>query len=1061
MNHGFHYDYHNQRRGSGDNCMSTYSNKSKTLPPALSNAGSARVSHRAPPAPKSVRSNQTRKSHRHVPSKMEVLQELSNVHSIDTSVGNKSKIPSPVDEATINNLKSKSRPGTTHVPSIVQERPEQEPSLRSELLTEVPDEQDPGADTKLSELRARLEALVTQGTGPALGSFGVAADHDGMGTARAPSIAPTLEATPKTVHGGPMSIKNYVPSIHQSHHAEIVEHSPEQPEHAHDHASEHADHVSVHHYHHVHDPPHGHSRAPSHAPSHLPSQAQTRAPSRMESQWDRSRAPSRHSHAPSHNHSHAPSHHHSRAPSHHHSHSHTNSHSQSHLPHEHSHEHSHAHSHGQHSHPSHHSHSRPQSPTHEHVVHHDHIIHDHDIPPHMAPYVTQEADRRRESSQMERELLEIVGTAEESENEMRKVISKLQRKLHDTVQSKEADEATLKSLQDALRDAESRGMALAQARKEAEIAAANETRRIEGYRYRDGERHRELAHAGDLIRQLQVDLDDAEEEVLFLRQKAHKADIVEAERRGRNQEREKRRKEKDKERERKALAAANAAVVSNPNGHKHNASRHYRTPSTTAPSTQTAPSPRTDTHGHSRSNSLYEPRRRPSQRNPYSHQHHQSQPFGTQHQQPPPMMDGHLQAGPYGPAGGASPHYSSPGANGPDQMSIHPPSTVPDPRLGPYRAPRPERAEGLQNFYEPPGWPRRPPTMTDGASVMPPPSIQPNGSPVMEPTHAPLGVVNQPSHPEDLNLGHSDGNYYRRRSHSYQGTEPGRNAVEPVHPHAAGGGPTGPAYNPVIVEPGQEEARVQAQNEMGAGSALGLNGGIHRQQTPIPPGGLGGGGLSRGATPVPEISLQPPSLKGTPAPPAHMHAPPPHLEPSGVPLPESVYGGSNYTHHTHHTHSHPQHHAYQHSHHHNPSMQSFADPSGVPLPHSRPGSSMYHHPHVGSVGTGLGIQRAPSVMHTPTGHARNVPLPDSVLGSPRMSDATAYRGMPPIQEMSRPPSMMGMHGAGAPGMQGMPFARSPSMRSNHIPPPAGPHEVHPLSQAAAGEAHMAQPPPPL
>lgn len=127
---------------------------------------------------------------------------------------------------------------------------------------------------------------------------------------------------------------------------------------------------------------------------------------------------------------------------------------------------------------------------------------------------------------MERELLEIVGTAEESENEMRKVITKLQRKLQDAVQGKESDEATLKGLQEALRDAEARGLALAQARKEAEIAAANETRRIEGYRYRDGERHRELAHAGDMIRQLQIDLDDAEEEVLFLRQRAHKADIV-------------------------------------------------------------------------------------------------------------------------------------------------------------------------------------------------------------------------------------------------------------------------------------------------------------------------------------------------------------------------------------------------------------------------------------------------------------------------------------------------------------------------------------------------------
>lgn len=77
--------------------MSTYSNKSKTLPPALSNAGSARGSHRPPPAPKSVKSNQTRKSHRNTPSRMEVLRENSNVYSIDTSVGNKSKIPSPVE----------------------------------------------------------------------------------------------------------------------------------------------------------------------------------------------------------------------------------------------------------------------------------------------------------------------------------------------------------------------------------------------------------------------------------------------------------------------------------------------------------------------------------------------------------------------------------------------------------------------------------------------------------------------------------------------------------------------------------------------------------------------------------------------------------------------------------------------------------------------------------------------------------------------------------------------------------------------------------------------------
>lgn len=520
----------------------------------------------------------------------------------------------------------------------------------------------------------------------------------------------------------------------------------------------------------------------------------------------------------------------------------------------------------------------------------------------------------------------------------------------------------------------------------------------------------------------------------------------EAERRGRNQEREKRRKEKDKERERKALAAANAAVVSNPNGVKHNAPRHHRTPSTNAPSTQTAPSPRTDTQNHSRANSLYEPRRRPSQRHPYNHQHHQSQPYGNQYyQKPAPMMDGHLQAGPYGPAGGESPYNSSPG--GPDQMSIHPPSTVPDPRLGPYRAPRPERAEGLQNYYEPPGWPRRPPTMTDGASVIPPPSIQPNGSPIIEPTHAPLGVVNQPSHPENLNLGHSDGSYYRRPSYTGPGrAEQAGNATEPLHTHAAGGGTPRQSYNPIIVEPGQEEARFEVQNEVGPGSALGLNGGIHRQQTPIPPGGLGAGGVSRGATPVPEISLQPPSLKGTPMP----HAP--HMDPSGVPLPESVYGGSNHMHGTHQTH-HPHHH--NHPHQHNPSMQSFADPAGVPIPHSRPGSSMYHHPHVGSVGAGLGIHRAPSVMHTPTGHARNVPLPDSVLGSPRMSDGTAYRGMPPIHETSRPPSMQGMH-----GMHGMPFPRSPSIRSAHMPRPG---EMHPLSQAAAGEAHMgpasALPPP--
>ncbi|TIC23721.1 hypothetical protein E3Q11_03786 [Wallemia mellicola] len=1016
--------------------MSTYSNKSKTLPPALSNAGSARGSHRTPPAPKSVKSNQTRKSHRNTPSRMEVLRENSNVYSIDTSVGNKSKIPSPVDEATIKDLKSKSRTGTVYAPSIVQERPHDEPSLRSELLTEAPEEHERAGDSKLSELRARLEALVTEGTGPNLGNFGDAADHDGMGTVRAASVAPTAEPIPRSLHGGPRSIKNYVPSIHHSHHAEIEEASPVQPEipviveNAHEHQHErsnehpgdHVEHITIHHHHH-------HDNG-----SHAPSQAHSRAPSRMASNLGPSRAPSRHSYAPSHQRSHAPSHNSNGGSSHSHDPHHDYNHHYDHSHHDHLH-----HDQPQNGH-SHHDHSHNHSPVHEHVIHHDHIVHDHDIPPHMAPYVTQEADRRRESSQMERELLEIVGTAEESENEMRKVITKLQRKLQDAVQGKESDEATLKGLQEALRDAEARGLALAQARKEAEIAAANETRRIEGYRYRDGERHRELAHAGDMIRQLQIDLDDAEEEVLFLRQRAHKADIVEAERRGRNQEREKRRKEKDRERERKALAAANAAVVSNPNGPRHHIPQHHRSPSTQAPSTHTATSPRME-NGHSRANSLYEPRRRPSHRHSYTqHQHHHSQP--QQYQQPPPMMNDHLQAGPYGPAGGHSPHHSSPG--GPDQMSIYPPSTVPDPRLGPYRAPRPERAEGLQNYYEPPGWPRRPPTMTDAPSVQPPPSIQANGSPIVESSQPPLGVVNQPSQPENLAaLGQSDGDYYRRPS--YSATQQGGNVPEPIHPYETGGGrPAGQPYNPVIVEPGQETG-IEIQNEMGPRSALGLNGGgISRVHTPIPPGGLGG--VSRGATPVPEINLQPPSLKGTPM---------PRLDPAGVPLPESVYGGSNYTHqtghHSHHhslPHSHPNSHPHSH-HHRNPSLQSFGDPAGIPLPHSRPGSSMYQHPHLGSTGTGLGIQRAPSMMHTPR-HASNIPLPESVMGSPRMSEGTAYRGMPPIQ----PVHPISEAAARSPTMSALPFPPSPSVRSAQAP--LGP-DIHPLSHAA-GNGRQSVPP---
>ncbi|TIB34054.1 hypothetical protein E3P84_01889 [Wallemia ichthyophaga] len=1053
--------------------MSTYSNKSKTLPPALSNAGSARGSYKPPPPPKSVRSSHSKKSHSnkpatqsHPPSRMDLLREKSNVHSIDNS------IPSPVDEARINDITNSGY-----------HRPQDEPSLRSELLTDVPEEYEHGNDTKLSELRARLEALVTQGTGPNLGSFGIAADHDDMGTLRAPSVAPSADATPRDVHGGPKSIKNYAPSLHQSHYAEIMEeHSPEQPEHVERHTervehypehserhiervddhpqhferhversdhhpeyhdqnehSNHPDHVSIHHYHHVHDSPHAATHLPSHPPSLIPSIAQTRAPSRMDSSRGFSAVPSHHhSHAPSQHHSHAPSHHsrapsHSYTPSHHHHHSHTPS--------------------------SHRSPSKSDSPSHshshdphDHIIHHDHIVHDHDIPPHMAPYVTQEADRRRESSQLERELLEIVGTAEESENEMRKVISRLQRKLQDTEQTKETDVATVKSLQDALRDAESRGIALTQARKDAEIAAANEARRIEGYRYRDGERHRELSHAGDMIRQLQVDLDDAEEEVLFLRQKAHKADIVEAERRGRNQEREKRRKEKDKERERKALAAANAAVVTNPNGARHHTHtpRHHRTPSIATPSTA-SPSPRlgTDTHSRSRTNSLYEPRRRPSQRNAYQqaqahmrhphhphphphHRHSHSQPYNPH---PTPPMTG---AGPYGPAGGI--YESPPGGELAEQASIRAPSTVADPRLGPYRPPQPDRVEDLYNYYEPPGWPQmgRAPTMTDRASV------QPNGSPV-EPNHTPLSVVNQPSHLDGeehpLAPGHSDGNRYRRASGAYTqpthaASEQIRRSAEPLHTHANRGGGAGPPYHPVVVEPGQGErgeTGIQVQNEMGAGSALGLDmerGGIHHHHhhhQPVP------GGLSRGPSPLPEISLEPPSLKGTPVPHAphahhthhthHTHHAPP-MDPTGVPLPESVFGGSTGTHHTHGTHgthhTQPVHHAH-HSHH--------------------PAHPHPHHTH--------------TQMPTPTGHARNVPLPDSVIGSPVMSGATAYRGMAPVEPMapihqaepSRPPSMS--------GMSGMPFGGGGSGFSGY------PGEVHPLSQAAAGMHVEGAHPPPL
>lgn len=442
-------------------------------------------------------------------------------------------------------MKLNSRPPTVHSKvhsnpnSVTQERPYDEPSLRSELLTEAQDDYDNESDNKLQDLRARLEALVTQGTGPKLSSFGEAKDFDFNETAtKEPSIAPTQKTIPRSMHDGPKSIKNYVPSIHQSHYAHVEEsplqHSPSQNEQAHN------EHIEIHHHYH-HEPPqtiihdyvsNDHDHHNHHSRSNVPTIIE-QSPSNNER-----------------SHSHTPSvHEHSRGPS-------RISHNHSHSAHEHNEHNHHSHTppvHNHHSHnPSandnyhdHNYHSRAPS-AHNHYSHSPSVYHDEndqrqhnefiqssinnndnkDIPPHMIPYINRQPDYRRQSSQLERELIDMIGTAEESEHEMRKVISKLQRKLQNAEKSKESDEDTLHKYQDALRDAEARGMALTTARKEAEIAAANESRRIEGYRYRDGERRRELDHAGDMIRQLQIDLDDAEEEVLFLRNKVHKADII-------------------------------------------------------------------------------------------------------------------------------------------------------------------------------------------------------------------------------------------------------------------------------------------------------------------------------------------------------------------------------------------------------------------------------------------------------------------------------------------------------------------------------------------------------
>lgn len=90
--------------------MSNYSSKSKSLPPALSNYNHSKKKSTNNPSIAS-KSNKSYSSSKH-PSKsyrspsrqsnkfnspLEALQERSNVYSIDTSVGDKSKIPSPVE----------------------------------------------------------------------------------------------------------------------------------------------------------------------------------------------------------------------------------------------------------------------------------------------------------------------------------------------------------------------------------------------------------------------------------------------------------------------------------------------------------------------------------------------------------------------------------------------------------------------------------------------------------------------------------------------------------------------------------------------------------------------------------------------------------------------------------------------------------------------------------------------------------------------------------------------------------------------------------------------------
>ena len=549
----------------------------------------------------------------------------------------------------------------------------------------------------------------------------------------------------------------------------------------------------------------------------------------------------------------------------------------------------------------------------------------------------------------------------------------------------------------------------------------------------------------------------------------------EAERRGRNQEREKRRKERERERERKMLAAANAAVVTNDHRHpRHQEHLHTRIPSVTTAS------PEID-RSHSRSNSMYEPRRRPSQRQPRQsfHQHTMSQqgPLYNSSQHPqnvPPVMD-NLRAGPYGPAHyQESPNLSTPVA-GYDQSSIHPPSTIPDPRLGPYSAPRPERAHELQSFYEPPGWPRRAPTATDAQSTMKnqaSPVVSqtaPNGSPIIGMNQPTLGVVNEPSQPDNLNLG-SDGNRYR---HDQRASFTG-----PVHSNEGGY----PGTNRIIVEPGKEEARFETQNEMGTGSALGLGMNFNDRMHQYP--------QSRGQTPVPEINLQPPSLSGTPRPRVFGNN---SLEPSGIPLPASEFGGSSNA-----GYSSPR--------------QPFANPASIALPESRPGSTInipYQppppHQHFPQPPTPQQYQpqhfpqpptprqhqpqpfpqpptprqhqpqpfpQPPTPQNHPLSHnphegfyrptststirgARQVPLPMSAMGSPRqdpfehqiphpLQEAAARSGLPQVNQQ---PELQSPILPMSPGLM-----RSPSIRSTGMSPGLG--QTHPLSEAAGRHGNM-------